>query len=149
MTNASRYKNAQITAIDLSGSSLAYAARKIKEYGMGNVTFKKMDLLNVADLGETFDIIECSGVLHHMEKPSDGLSALIHQLKPGGYIKIGLYSEIARKIIVEARSTIQKLEIDSTPKGIKRFRQQVLDREIQELLDLPKVGITLLTFRMP
>ena len=59
-----------------------------------------MDLLSVSDLGVLFDVIECSGVLHHMEQPADGLSALVQQLKPGGYIKLGLYSEIARKVIV-------------------------------------------------
>ena len=134
---ASRYKNAAITAIDLSSSSLAYAIRKTKEYKMDNVTFKRMDLLKVAELGDIFDIIECGGVLHHMEKPSEGLSALTQQLKDGGFIKLGLYSEIAREVIVEARQTIQTLEIDSTPQGIKRFRKQVLDGEVEELLDLP------------
>ena len=101
---ASRYKNTQITAIDLSSSSLAYAIRKAREYGMDNVKFKN-GFLNVVDLGEMFDIIECSGVLHHMDKPSNGLSALVQQLKPGGYIKIGLYSEIARKVIAKARKS--------------------------------------------
>ena len=110
------------------------------EYGMDNVTFKQMDLLNVAELGDLFDIVECSGVLHHMEKPSKGLSALIQQLKPGGYIKLGLYSEIARKVIVEARKTIQTLGINSIPEEIRRFRKQVLAGEIKELLDLPKFG---------
>ena len=138
--HASRYKNAQITAIDFSRSSLAYAIRKSKEYGMDYVTFKQMDLLNVAELGDRFDIIECCGVLHHMEKPSKGLSALIQQLKPGGYIKLGLYSEIARKIIIEARKTIQTLEIDRSPEGIRRFRKQVLNEEIKGLLTLPEFG---------
>ena len=137
---ASRYKNAAITAIDLSSSSLAYAIRKSMEYGMDNVTFKQMDLLNVAELGDIFDIIECGGVLHHMENPSKGLSALIQQLKPGGYIKLGLYSEIARKVIVEARKTIQTLGINSTPESIRNFRKKVLAGEIKELLDLPKFG---------
>ena len=105
---------------------------------MNNVILKKMDILNVAELDEKFDIVECGGVLHHMEKPSKGLSALIQQLKRGGYIKIGLYSEIARKVIVEARKTIQTLEIESTPEGIRKFRKQVLNGEIKELLDLPK-----------
>ena len=139
--NGSRYKNAMITAIDLSSSSLAYAIRKAKEYKMNNVTFKQLDLLNVADLGDRFDAIECLGVLHHMENPSNGLSTLTQQLKPGGYIKIGLYSEIARKVIVKARKKIQTLKIDSTKEAIKRFRRQVLDGEIQELLDLPKFAI--------
>ncbi len=135
---ASRYKNAIITAIDLSSSSLAYAIRKTKEYEMNNVIFKRMDLLNVAQLDDIFDIIECSGVLHHMENPSKGLSALIQQLKPGGYINLGLYSEIARKVIVEARRIIQTLGINSTPESIRSFRKKVLNGEIEELLDLPK-----------
>ena len=110
------------------------------EYGMGNVTFKQMDLLNIAELGDIFDIIECGGVLHHMENPSKGLSILLQQLKSGGYIKLGLYSEIARKVIVKARKTIQTLGTDSTPEGIRRFRKQVLNGEINQLLDLPKFG---------
>ena len=135
---ASRYKKAQITAIDLSSSSLAYAIRKTKEYGMNNITFKQMDLLNVANLGATFDIIECGGVLHHMEQPADGLSALVQQLKPGCYIKLGLYSEIARKVIVKARKTIQMLGINSSPESIREFRKKVRNGEIHDLLDLPK-----------
>ena len=138
---ASRYKNAEFTAIDLSTSSLAYAIRKTEEYGMKNITFKKMDLLNIADLGDIFDIIECSGVLHHMEEPANGLSALVQQLKSGGYIKIGLYSEIARKVVVEARETIKKLGIVCTPKGIRDFRKKVLDGEISELQELLNLGI--------
>ena len=107
---------------------------------MNNTSFVKMDLLNVADLGDIFDIIECGGVLHHMENPPKGLSALLQQLKPGGYIKLGLYSEIARKVIVEARKTIQTLGINSTPESIRNFRKKVLAGEIKELLDLPKYG---------
>ena len=110
------------------------------EYGMDYVTFKQMDLLNAAELGDKFDIIECSGVLHHMEKPSKGLSALIQQLKPGGYIQLGLYSEIARKVIVEARKTIQTLGINSTPESIRNFRQKVLAGEINELASLQQRG---------
>ena len=103
---------------------------------MKNVIFEKMDLLNIADLVGMFDIIECSGVLHHMDKPSDGLSALIQKLKPGGYIKIGLYSEIARNVVVEARKIIQTLGINSTPISIREFRQKVLSGEYQELSPL-------------
>lgn len=136
--NASRYKNAQITAIDLSSSSLAYAIRKVKEYKMDNVTFQNMDLLNVSMLGEFFDLIECSGVLHHMNKPSAGLSSLIQQLKPNGYIKLGLYSEIARKVIVEARKIIQILNIDSTPEGIREFRGKVLNEDFKGLSQLQR-----------
>ncbi|WP_063399042.1 class I SAM-dependent methyltransferase, partial [Prochlorococcus marinus] len=137
---ASRYKNAQIKAIDLSSRSLAYAIRKAEEYGMENIDFKMMDLLDVANLQQSFDIIECSGVLHHMENPGKGLSALNEQLKPGGYIKLGLYSDIARQQIVEARNQIKELELQSTPEGIREFRQQVLRGEFTALSNLPQCG---------
>ncbi|WP_413681818.1 tetratricopeptide repeat protein [Prochlorococcus sp. MIT 1323] len=136
---SSRYKNAQITAIDLSSSSLAYAIRRTGEYEMSNITFKRMDLLNVSELGNMFDVIECSGVLHHMEQPAEGLSALVQQLKPGGYIILGLYSEIARKVIVDARKTIQTLGIESTPQSIREFRKKVLHAEFQELAPLQQI----------
>ncbi|WP_240953018.1 MULTISPECIES: class I SAM-dependent methyltransferase [unclassified Prochlorococcus] len=136
--NASRYKNAKITAIDLSCSSLAYAVRTSKEYKMNNISFKKMDLLKASELGEMFDIIECGGVLHHMDNPTNGLSALVQQLKPGGYIKLCLYSEIARKVIVDARKIIHTLGLESTPESIRDFRRKVLHGEIEELLNLPE-----------
>ncbi|WP_240951605.1 MULTISPECIES: class I SAM-dependent methyltransferase [unclassified Prochlorococcus] len=139
--NASRYKNAQITAIDLSSSSLAYAIRKVKCYGMNNVKFRKMDLLDAANLNEKFDIIECGGVLHHMDDPAKGLSALNQQLKSGGYIKLGLYSDIARQDIVNARNQIKQLGVKSTEDGIKKFRQQILRGEFKELINLPNFGL--------
>ena len=56
--SASQYKDAEITAIDLSDASVAYAKQKADEYGM-NVRFIVMDLLNVELLQQQFDIIEC------------------------------------------------------------------------------------------
>jgi len=138
--SASRYKNAQITAIDLSERSLSYAMMKAEDYHMKNVDFKVMDLLDVANLNEKFDIIECTGVLHHIAEPEEGLLALIGQLKPNGYIKLGLYSELARQQIVEARNQIKQLNVKSTPKGIRDFRQKVLNGELEELHGLTKFG---------
>ena len=145
---SSRYKNAQITAIDLSSSSLAYAIRKAKDYGMENVEFRKIDLLNVAALGEIFDTIECGGVLHHMKDPAKGLSALSKQLKPGGYIKLGLYSDIARQDIVIARKLIKQRGLKSSADSIRGFRQQVLKGEFKDLENLPSFGIDFYSLSM-
>ena len=69
---AQRYKNAKIIAIDISSKSLAYAQRKLDEYQIKNVKLIQMDILDIEILNEKFDIIECVGVLHHMEHPLDG-----------------------------------------------------------------------------
>ena len=131
--NASRYNNAQITAIDISKNSLAYAARKTQEYQMRNAQLKQLDILDANQLEDVYDVIECSGVLHHMQDPARGLAALNSKLKPGGYIKIGLYSKLARQNISAARELIQALGIQSTPEGIRDFRKQIFDDKYHEL----------------
>ena len=53
----------------------------------------------ISRLQKTFDIIECVGVLHHMSEPKVGLGILTDVLKPGGLMKLGLYSSSARRWI--------------------------------------------------
>ena len=136
LVNASRYKNAQITAIDISTSSLAYAGRKAREYQMKNIQLQQLDILDVNHLQDVYDVIECSGVLHHMQDPAKGLAALNRKLKPGGYIKIGLYSELARKIVSSARKLIQEQGIQSTAEGIRNFRRQIFGNNKHELKNI-------------
>ena len=138
--NASRYKNAQITAIDISTNSLAYAARKIQETNMRNVRLQQLDILDANQLQDIYDVIECSGVLHHMQNPAEGLAALNSKLKPGGYFKIGLYSKLARQKVSAARKLIKNLGIQSTPEGIRNFRKQVFDDDQHELKDLSELA---------
>jgi len=123
---AARFKNAKVLAIDLSLSSLAYAQRKTEELGVQNLEYMQADLLDLGQLNKTFDIIESSGVLHHMEKPMAGWKVLVSCLKAGGLMKIGLYSELARQHIVKMREEIQQLNIGTDDIGIKRFRNGVI-----------------------
>ena len=37
-----------------------------------------------------FDIIECSGVLHHMKEPNRGLDCLLDCLEKNGFLKLAL-----------------------------------------------------------
>ena len=121
---ASRYKNGVITGIDLSATSLAYAKRKAEEYNMHNVDFRLMNILDVDQAFEKqFDIIECGGVLHHMENPESGSQITIKCLKPNGFIKIGLYSKKARKLILEARKFVEDNMLYNDIRGIRKFKE--------------------------
>ena len=55
--SATNYKDAEILAIDLSLSSLAYAKRKAEEFAIKNIEFMQLDILNLKKLGRKFDII--------------------------------------------------------------------------------------------
>jgi 2-polyprenyl-3-methyl-5-hydroxy-6-metoxy-1,4-benzoquinol methylase len=122
---ATRIPGLRITAIDLSRASLAYARRMAVAMGIRGVAFEQADILALGDWHD-FDIVYCSGVLHHLRDPREGLRALVQRLRPGGLMKLGLYSERARAAIRAARGAIAAERIEATATGIRAFRQRVL-----------------------
>ena len=87
------------------------------------------DILDLGKLGRQFDIVESAGVLHHMDDPVAGWRVLTDCLKPGGLMKIGLYSELARQHIVEMRQEISKAGIGSSDAAMKSFRTTVMESD--------------------
>ena len=122
ISSACRYKNCDVLAIDLSARSLAYSARKAQELGIENLEHLQADILDLMGMRKTFDIIECAGVLHHMKDPYAGWEILVSLLNPGGLMKIGLYSKLARQHISEIRAEIAELDgFDQTSESIVKF----------------------------
>ena len=68
--------------------------------------------------------------------PARGLAALNSKLKPGGYIRLGLYSKLARQKVSKARDLIKRLGIQSTPDGIRDFRKQIFNDDQHELKNI-------------
>lgn len=123
---ATRIPSARFQVIDLSRASLAYAARKAEERGITNISFAQADILALDDWARRFDVIESMGVLHHMADPIAGWRILARLLKPGGWMKIGLYSHAARGFVRAARAHIAANSIPSSPEGIRAFRAEIL-----------------------
>ena len=128
---AARFKGSNVLAIDLSLSSLSYAKRKTEELGIQNIDYMQADILDLGKLGRQFDIVESAGVLHHMDDPFAGWRVLTDCLKPGGLMKIGLYSELARQHIVEMREEISKAGIGSSDAAMKSFRAKVIASDLK------------------
>jgi 2-polyprenyl-3-methyl-5-hydroxy-6-metoxy-1,4-benzoquinol methylase len=126
LDSACNYQNAAILAIDLSLSSLSYAARKARELQLTNAAFLQADILDLKELHRQFDFIECVGVLHHMASPFEGWRILCELLKPKGWMLVGLYSEIAREDIVAARELISLNHYSSSLNDIRKCRQHIL-----------------------
>ena len=97
-----------------------------------------MDLLELTSLNKRFDLIECSGVLHHMNDPTKGLSNLIAILEPKGFLKLGLYSKYARKDILKARKLITEKDIKPSVDDIRSFRNDIFNGEIKQLNEITK-----------
>lgn len=121
-----KYKNCEVTAIDLSLSSLAYAKRKSDELNISNIKYIQADILDLKLLNKKFDIIECGGVLHHMDDPIVGWEILSDLLKKGGLMKLGLYSESARENITRFRNETKNLRNQITYKELKLHRSEII-----------------------
>ena len=123
---ANQFKGASVLAVDLSLSSLAYARRQSERLGAANIVYGQADILQLGALNRRFDIVQSVGVLHHMDDPMAGWRALTDLVRPGGLMKIGLYSERARAAVVAGRAFIAERGYGASTEEIRRFRQDAL-----------------------
>jgi 2-polyprenyl-3-methyl-5-hydroxy-6-metoxy-1,4-benzoquinol methylase len=128
IATAQQYPAASVLAVDLSLASLAYAKRKTLELGLTNIEYRQADILALDGMAERFDLIECSGVLHHLEDPFAGWRVLKDLLNPGAFMRVGLYSETARRGVVRARELIAAQGFAPDAAGIRACRAVIRAR---------------------
>ena len=135
---AARFIHSNITAIDLSLPSLAYAKRKSKEFNFKDIEYLKCDVLDLKQLNQKFDVIECLGVLHHMDDPIKGWRILTSCLKPKGLMRIGLYSEYAREKVIQFRKKYIYKQNKFTNKQIKEIRKELIKNHYDKYYQIIK-----------
>jgi 2-polyprenyl-3-methyl-5-hydroxy-6-metoxy-1,4-benzoquinol methylase len=116
----------RMLAVDLSMSSLAYAKRKAAESGVSGIEFAQADILELPSLERRFDVVNCSGVLHHLADPLAGWHVLVSLLRSGGFMRVAVYSATARQRVAAARAFAAARGFGPTPDDIRRCRQEIL-----------------------
>jgi len=128
---AIRRPGSSVLAVDVSRASLSFAIRRAEELRVPNIEFSQADILEMGGLDERFDLIECSGVLHHMADPLAGWRVLIGLLKPKALMRIGLYSEMARKSFKTLRNSILSAAApEQIANQIRAHRRDILTRPL-------------------
>jgi tetratricopeptide (TPR) repeat protein/SAM-dependent methyltransferase len=123
---AGQTRDVRILAIDLSLASLSYGKRIADSFGLTNIEFAHADIMMLGSIGRQFDCIDASGVLHHMADPWAGWRVLLSLLRPGGTMRVGLYSELARPNVVAARALIAERGYGPTVEDIRRCREDII-----------------------
>jgi SAM-dependent methyltransferase len=95
-TYALREPDARVTAIDISETSLRHTRDLQQKYGLRNLDLHRLAIEQVGELGQTFDQIVCTGVLHHLPDPDTGLRALRDVLVPDGAMQLMVYAAYGR-----------------------------------------------------
>jgi SAM-dependent methyltransferase len=89
--------HARITYIDISRTSMDIARERARVRNLENIDWHHGSILDVASLDfAPFDLISCTGVLHHLPEPELGLAALRSVLAPDGALSLMLYGRMGR-----------------------------------------------------
>ncbi len=85
-----------VIGADLTRASLELGAEAAKRFGLERVLFVETDLRRPGLQAGAFDVVICSGVLHHTPDPRSAFGTVARLVKPNGYVVLGLYNAFAR-----------------------------------------------------
>lgn len=117
--NALCNPHAQVTAIDLSMTSLQHQQYLKEKHGLHNLTLHQLNILDVAQLGQRFDLIVSTGVLHHMPDPDAGLQALAQVLEPHGMMSLMVYGKTLRTGVYVMQDAFRRLGLGQTEADVQ------------------------------
>ena len=120
---AIRLPASQVVAIDVSATSIHHTETLKHKYNLTNLEVHQLPLEGISALGLSFDKVVCTGVLHHLPKPEQGLRALRDVLEPEGALNLMVYAFYGRVGVYMLQDYCQRLGIGTT------------DREIRELAE--------------
>ena len=125
-----RHFDATVDYVDISGSSLDVARARARARDLHNIEWHHRSILDLPSLGiGAFDLISCTGVLHHLPDPERGLAALRGVLAPDGAMSLMLYGRLGR-MAVYAGQELMRLVNDgiSDPRQRTRHARHVVER---------------------
>jgi 2-polyprenyl-3-methyl-5-hydroxy-6-metoxy-1,4-benzoquinol methylase len=112
-----------VLGIDLSETSLAHSNRLRDRHSLANLELRQMSLLDVGQLNRSFDLILCTGVLHHLPNPDAGLKALADVLDPSGSMAIMLYGKAGRAGVYLLQDILRRLGAGQNAEGLGMARE--------------------------
>jgi SAM-dependent methyltransferase len=120
----------RVLAVDISEGALAVARERSRRSGAAatvrELRIERRSLLDLGDEGD-FDYINSVGVLHHLDRPLEGLRSLARQLAPEGLLHLFLYADGGRWEIHRTQRALGLLGVGSGAEGLRLGRQLLAD----------------------
>ena len=109
---------ARVVGIDVSTTSLQHNESLKQKYNLTNLEMRQLSVENVGDLDQRFDLIVCTGVLHHLVDPDAGLRGLRSVLKPDGAMYLMVYAPYGRAGVYMLQEYCRKLGVGTSKEEI-------------------------------
>lgn len=117
---------AEIVYLDFSKASMEIAKKRAEVRGIKNIEWVYDSILNVPNLDlSKFDYINCSGVLHHLKSPPEGLAALKSVLKPDGGMGLMVYAKYGRTGVYHIQEIMKMVN-----KGVTQRVEEVMNGKL-------------------
>jgi SAM-dependent methyltransferase len=116
---ALREPDARVTAIDVSKTSLRHTLDLQRKYNLENLELHRLSIERVREIGRSFDLVVCTGVLHHLSDPDQGLCALRDVLRPSGAMRLMVYARYGRTGIYMMQEYCRLLGISASQKDLR------------------------------
>jgi SAM-dependent methyltransferase len=117
--HAMREPDAHVTGIDISDASLRHTRDLQRKYDLRNLDLHRFAIEEVGKLGQTFDEIVCTGVLHHLSDPDIGLRALRGVLARDGALHVMVYAAYGRAGIYMMQDYCRLLGVRATDEELR------------------------------
>ncbi len=94
------YPHFQVYGLDFNAPAFERIERDAQKFSLKNLALQRADLLELPeDFGPEagFDIIYCTGVLHHTSDPQGILNTLTRRLHPQGVLRLSVYGSLGRQ----------------------------------------------------
>jgi SAM-dependent methyltransferase len=111
-----------VVGVDFSETSLAHERFLQEKHGLSNLHLYRGDLREVGELGREFDMIACTGVLHHLKSPEEGLRALASVLSPRGAMFLMVYGATRRLGVYLVQDMLRRLGAGQDAAGVALAR---------------------------
>lgn len=107
-----------VTGVDLSEESLAHERYLQDKHALANLRLYKGDLRDVDQIGDRFDLVICTGVLHHLDEPDAGMAALERVMAPDAALACMVYAIARRTGVYMMQDVFRRLGIKADADGV-------------------------------
>lgn len=114
---------ARVVAVDISQPSLDHLQHLKDKFRLANLTPRLLPIEALPTLGQDFDLIVATGVLHHLADPAAGMAALAGCLRRDGVLGVMLYARYGRIGVELLQSVFHDLGLGQDDASVRLVRE--------------------------
>ena len=112
--------DARVVYVDISRASMDIARERARVRGLDNIEWHHCSILDIESLeAGPFDLVSCTGVLHHLPEPERGLRALRSVLAADGAMSLMLYGRTGRLPVYAGQELMRLVNVGVEEAAVK------------------------------